>query len=97
MKNTYISDNLSYKARVADFDRYLCALFAKKAERDSLFSLIVFNSEIAKIRTLVNEPLIGRMRLQWWRDAIEGIYKGNVPEHDALRPLFYALKRHNYN
>ncbi len=96
MNKINIRSNLSYKARTADFDRYLCALFAKRHIRESLFSLILFNSEIAKISNVVSEPTLGHIRLQWWRDAIEGIYRGDVLANDIVAPLFAALKKHNY-
>ncbi len=92
-----MSNNLSYKARTEDFDRYLCTLFAKTSVRESLFSLILFNSEIAKVRWVVSDPILGNIRLQWWRDAIEGIYNNNVLAHDIVGSLHSALKKHKYN
>jgi phytoene synthase len=37
---------------------------------------MAFNIEIARIRESVSETLIGRMKLQWWRDVVDGIYAG---------------------
>ena len=52
-----------------DPDRYLCDLFAKPKAREGLFALHAFNHEVAKIRELVSEPMLGHIRLQWWREA----------------------------
>lgn len=88
---------LSYCAtqvRNFDNDRFLCALFAPAAARDDLFALFAFNLELAKIRETVSEPLIGRMRLQFWRDAVTGVADGNPPAHEVARPLSVAVCRH---
>lgn len=38
--------------------------------------LYAFNVEIARIRETVTEPMIGQMRLQWWRDTLTDISQG---------------------
>ena len=65
------------EVRRHDWDRFICTLFAPEACREDLFTLLAFNLELARTRERVTEPLIGEMRLQWWRDAIEGIYDGS--------------------
>jgi len=42
----------------------------------------------------VTEPIIGQIRLQWWRDAIEGIYAGKVLPHPLVQGLADAIARH---
>ncbi len=71
--------HLAEELRRHDWDRFMCALFAPAARRDGLYVLLAFNLEVAKTREVVSEPLIGEMRLQWWRDAIGKIYE-NGPE-----------------
>lgn len=56
----------------ADRDRYLSVLYAPEDKRGALATLYAFNAEIARIRDLVHEPLPGEVRLQWWRDLING-------------------------
>jgi phytoene synthase len=77
-----------------DHDRFLCALFAPAAEREDLFALYAFNQEVARIREVVSEPLIGQIRLQWWRDAMDAIYAGDAPRHHAALGLAEAVRRH---
>jgi len=78
-----------------DNDRFLCTLFAPVERREALFALYAFNLEIAKTREVVSEPLLGQIRLQWWRDAIAGIYGGTPPPaHAVLEPLAAAIARH---
>lgn len=74
-------------ARSADRDRYLSALFAPAERRRHLFALAAFNAEVARIRDHVSEPMLGEVRLQWWRDAIDGHAAGDV----SLSPIAHAL------
>lgn len=78
-----------------DRDRYQTALFAPADRRESLFALYAFNREIARIRESVREPMMGAMRLQWWRDALDEIYAGARPRrHEVVEPLAAAIAAH---
>lgn len=86
---------LSYCAeqiRRFDNDRFLCALFAPTAEREALAAVFAFNVEVARIRESVAETLLGEIRLQWWRDAIEGIYSGRPSSHQVVVALDQAVR-----
>ena len=88
---------LSYcgqQVRLHDNDRYLTALLAPADRREALFALFAFNVEVAKTREAVSEPMVGQIRLQWWRDAISEVYAGEVRDHQVLRPLATAVERH---
>ena len=74
-----------------DHDRYLTSLFAPRAARDHLFALYAFNLEVAKTAEVVSEAMLGRIRLQWWREAIEGIYAGTPRHHEVVEPLARAV------
>ena len=87
---------LSYCAeqvRRYDRDRFLTALFAPEARREDLFALYAFNLEIAKIRETVREPMLGRIRLQWWRETLAGFDDGTVRAHAVAAPLAETVKR----
>ncbi|MCF8468178.1 MAG: squalene/phytoene synthase family protein [Sneathiella sp.] len=79
--------HFSDEAKKYDYDRWLTALFALAACRDAIFTLIAFNGEIARIRETVSEPLLGDIRLQWWRDALTGIAKGAPTVHPLVKAL----------
>src|SRR6201984_811294 len=53
-----------------DHDRYQTVLFAPAARREALFALYAFNYEIARVRESVTQPMLGQIRLQWWRENI---------------------------
>ena len=74
--------------READTDRYYAALFAPPDKRPHLLALHAFSVEIARIRDAVSAPMPGEIRLQWWRDAVEGIGRGEV----LANPVAAALE-----
>ncbi len=78
-----------------DYDRFLISLFAPSEVREDLFSLYAFNYEVAKIREAVSEPMLGEIRLQWWREAIDGIAEGKPRNHEVVLPLNNAFHRHS--
>jgi len=92
-------NDLSYcgeTVRQHDPDRFLLSVFAQGDVREDLLALFAFNYEIAKTREVVTETQLGLIRLQWWRDALAGIYERDaVLKHQVLEPLAAAIKRHD--
>ena len=44
------------------------------------------------MREVVSEPILGQIRLQWWRDALDEIYAGKKPRrHEVVEPLAEAV------
>lgn len=80
------------QVRRHDHDRYLTALFAPGSARQHLIALYAFNLEVAKIPEVVSEPMLGQIRLQWWRESIEGIYAGHPRRHEVVTPLAQAVE-----
>jgi phytoene synthase len=74
-----------------DRDRYLASLFAPEDQREALFALYAFNHEVAKTAEVVSEPMLGQIRLQWWREALDGIFAGNPRQHEVVQPLARAV------
>ncbi|MEP6319954.1 MAG: squalene/phytoene synthase family protein, partial [Paracoccaceae bacterium] len=76
----------------ADPDRFAATMAAPVEARKTLFPLYAFNAEVTKAAWIASEPMIGEMRLQWWRDALEEIAKGGpVRKHEVATPLAEAL------
>lgn len=76
-----------------DRDRYQTALFAPADRREALFALYVFNYEIARVRESVTQPMLGQIRLQWWREVVETAYAGEAPRrHEVALPLTTAIR-----
>ncbi len=70
-----------------DPDRFLTALFAPADKREALLTLYAFNHELARAREAVSQPMLALMRLQWWREVIEGAHRG----HEVATPLAALL------
>jgi phytoene synthase len=73
--------------RAGDKDRFLATLFAPQKYRRALYALYAFNLEVARTRELAREPMPGEIRLQWWRDALGGIGRGDVGAHPVAAAL----------
>ena len=74
-------------ARTYEPDRYLSALYAAEPARGRLMALAAFSGEIARIPITVHEPLLAEIRLQWWRDALAALAKGERTGHPAADHL----------
>jgi phytoene synthase len=79
--------------READRDRYLATLFAPADRRDALFALYAFNVEIARVRDVAREPMPGEIRLQWWREVLNGERDGEAAAHPVAAALMASLKQ----
>jgi phytoene synthase len=77
--------------RRADPDRYFSALFAPAGRRPFLFALYALNHELAHIGESVREPMIGEIRLAWWRETVQGARDGRPRPHDVARALASVL------
>jgi phytoene/squalene synthetase len=80
------------EVRRHDPDRFLAALFAPSAVRERLLALYAFDGEIARIPGMVSEPILGDIRLQWWREALEAAMAGSPPAHPVIRSLLPAIR-----
>jgi NADH dehydrogenase [ubiquinone] 1 alpha subcomplex assembly factor 6 len=70
-------------------------LFAPTDRRDALLALYAFNYEIARVREVVHEPMLGQIRLQWWRENIAGAYEDLEPRrHPVVEALAAAVRTH---
>jgi 15-cis-phytoene synthase len=66
-----------------DPDRFLTVLFAPAEHREVLFTLYAFNHELARARDVASQSLLALIRLQWWREVVEGEAK----LHEVATPL----------
>ena len=76
-----------------DRDRFVTALFAPAERREDLFTLYAFNTEIARIRETVSEPMLGQIRLQWWRDTLDRLCQGHATQHPLGDQLSELISR----
>jgi 15-cis-phytoene synthase len=82
-----MNEAIAALVRRHDPDRFLTALFAPPDKRDALLTLYAFNHELARAREVVSEPPLALIRLQWWREVVEGAYR----RHEVAEPLRAAI------
>lgn len=80
-----------------DYENYLCLLHLPQNLRRAAFALRSFNVETARARDSVSDARLALMRLVWWRDTIDNIYKNNVPEHPVAQSLASIIHEHKLN
>ncbi len=81
-------DIIQERVEKADPDRARSARLADVEARTRLLWLYGFHLELAKVPEIVSEPMIGAIRYQWWRDAVDEIYGGGkVRLHEITTPL----------
>jgi phytoene synthase len=79
--------------RQADKDRFLATLLAPAEKRPALFALYAFDLEIAGIGSRITEPFGGELRLQWWREVIEGARADEARASPVAAALCETLAR----
>ncbi len=73
--------------RVRDPDRWLVTLWCPAAVRPALTALFALDIELARVVETTTEPMIGRIRLAWWRERLEAIGELSPPAQPVLRAL----------
>lgn len=69
----------------ADYYNYFVGLTYPPKSRRAFYAIRAFNIEIAKINEMVSSSEMGALKIEWWKDLINQIYKVN----------FYLLKATN--
>lgn len=87
MTGAETSADLAALVRRHDFDRYFGAAFAPARDRDRLILLYAFNHELARAREVASSGPMALIRLQWWREVVEGA----VRSHPVAEKLTEAL------
>ena len=87
--------DLARQVRAGDYDRFLCIQLAPAAKRAPLYAVTAFHGELARIAETVSEPLLGHIRLAWWREALEELAAGKSPlQHPVVLALQELLAHH---
>ncbi|XAZ25039.1 phytoene/squalene synthase family protein [Sinorhizobium sp. B11] len=95
MSDTRTNQDISLAMlRDTDRDRYLACLLSPDDKRGALAALYAFNVELARIRDLVHEPLPGEIRMQYWRDLLEGNAHGSTEANPLAAALLSAVEAH---
>jgi len=82
-------EGLDARIRRLDPDRWLASRFIADAQRRAeVIAIYALNDELARVGETVTQPLIGEIRLAWWRDRIEDLFSGRpIPAQPVLQAL----------
>lgn len=100
MSDSYLAPAASHRyvldvVRAADRDRFLGALFAPEPARGGLLALLAFDHELARTRVVTREPMLARIRLEWWREAVgEAAGTGKPRAQPIVESLSETVRRH---
>jgi 15-cis-phytoene synthase len=92
-----MQDAVSYCAelvRSADRDRFIATLFAPERNRDALYALYAFDVEVAHVRDRAREAAPGEIRLQWWREVLQGERHGEAMASPVAASLLSTIERY---
>lgn len=81
------SDPFAERLRAADLDRYLATLYAPAEARPALFALHALDLELLDVVQTTSQPMIGLVRLAWWREALERLDSAPPPGQPLLGAL----------
>ena len=80
--------------RGADRARFLGALFAPEPARADLLAILAFDHELARTRNVTREPMLARIRLEWWREAVaEAAGTGKPRAQPVVESLSETVRR----
>ncbi len=86
-------------ARDGEPERYLAATLSPEPVRGALIALAAFAADLRRIPNVVKEPMMGELRLQWWRDTIAAFDTAETPDlqptgHPIADALAAAVRAH---
>jgi phytoene synthase len=82
-------------ARV-DPDRWLSSRFiADPSARADVIAIYAFDHELGRAPRVASNPLMGEIRLTWWREVLEEAFEGRpVRHHPTAQALARTITRH---
>lgn len=84
------ADSCAALVRERDLDRYLATLYVPTARRPAAFALHALDLELAEVVRSTTEPMLGQIRLAWWREQLQALDGGARP----AQPVLAALAEH---
>ncbi|KAK1970144.1 squalene/phytoene synthase [Colletotrichum sublineola] len=76
----------------SDYDAHLISRLVPARTADAYLALRNLNLELVRLPEQVSNPVIGQMRMQFWRDSIDKTFAGNPPAEPICVLLHQALQ-----
>ncbi|SNX81317.1 uncharacterized protein MEPE_00022 [Melanopsichium pennsylvanicum] len=86
--HSYLIEELAKR----DHPSYLTHHFYPKHLQTHFAAIRTFNVEVASLKDTVSNELLGRMRMGWWRDAVQGAYANRPAKHPVILALRDAFQ-----
>lgn len=86
--------HIQTRLRRDDYAAYLAVKRVPVPLQEPLFWLEGFFKEVSDIPYRVDEPFLAEIRLQWWRDGIDKILRGETLGHPVADGLAPHLRAH---
>lgn len=74
-----------------DREAWFACMFAAREQRPYLHALHAFTHEVDKISAIVSEAAMGEIRLQWWREVLQGERAGEAAANPVARALTQTI------
>jgi phytoene synthase len=78
-------------AIIADPERALTLAYARAQSRAALAALWRLDERLGSVVAATREPMVGAIRLAWWREALEALDNGPPPAEPLLGEIATAL------
>jgi len=88
-------DDLDDLVRRVDPDRWLSSRFiADPAARADVLTIYAYDHELARAPRVASNPLMGEIRLTWWREVLDEVFEGRaVRGHPTAQALADVVLR----
>eukprot|EP00041_Stephanoeca_diplocostata_P018052 m.374589 g.374589 ORF g.374589 m.374589 type:complete len:128 (+) comp20908_c0_seq14:447-830(+) len=83
-----------FQFRKYDFANYLSTLLLNSECRDAAFAIRAYNVELAQIRSSTTETMAGKMRYQFWSDAVDLAFTGKPSRHPVVQCIAATARKH---
>ncbi|PZQ58200.1 MAG: phytoene synthase [Phenylobacterium zucineum] len=90
-----MDDDLDDLIRRVDPDRWLSSRFIGDARaRADVIAIYAYDHELARAPRVASNPLLGEIRLTWWREMLDEAYEGrHVRHHPTAQALAEVIRR----
>lgn len=90
-----MDENLDDLVRRVDPDRWLSSRFIGDAQaRADVVTLYAYDHELARAPRVASNPILGEIRLTWWREALDEVFDGReVRRHPTAQALAEMIRR----
>jgi phytoene synthase len=90
-------EDLDAQLKRVDPDRWLSSRFISDPQaRADVVALYAYDHELARAPKVASNPLLGEIRLTWWREVLDEVFEARpVRHHPVAQALAEVIRRHD--